>query len=248
MMMKNKNWLILLIFMMMLLLGYSGSATSGYFSNGESSTDNILRIKVAPLFGKADSFAVLAYAGITNTGTTAITGDVGSSPTATETGFGTVTLTGTDHAGDAVTQAAKTDLTTAYNDAVARAPVTTVPTELGGTTRTPGVYDSASGTFGITGTLTLDAGGNPDAVFIFKMASTLITAANSHVDLGDAKAANVYWVVGSSATLGADSTFKGNIMAYASITMNTGAVLEGRALAQTGAVTLDTNTVTKPAP
>src|SRR5688572_16121858 len=115
--------------------------------------------------GTADSFAVLAGSGITNTGPTTITGDVGTFPTPSETGFGSITLSGTNHAGDAVTQGAKSDLVAAYNDAAGRNPVTNVPVELGGSTLPEGVYTSP--TFGLTGTLTLDAKGRPEAQFIF---------------------------------------------------------------------------------
>lgn len=196
--------------------------------------------------GTADSFAVLAGSAITNTGSSVINGDIGSYPTMTITGFPPGTVSGTNHAGDAVTQGAKTDLTTAYNNATGQTPVSTVPTELGGTTKTAGVYDSATGTFGITGDLTLDAQGDPSAVFIFKTASTLITAGASNVVLiNGAQACNVFWQVGSSATLGTNSTFKGNILALTSATLTTGANVEGRVLARNGAVTLDSNTVTK---
>jgi hypothetical protein len=196
--------------------------------------------------GTADSFAVLAGAGITNTGPTTITGDVGTFPTMTETGFSSVTLIGTNHAGDAVTQQAKTDLTIAYVDTAGRTPVSTVSTELGGQTLIPGVYDSASGTFGITGTLTLDGQGNPNAVFIFKTESTLITASSSNVVLINAtQACNVFWQVGSSATLGTASMFRGTILALTSISATTAATIEGRLLARNGAVTLDTNTITR---
>ena len=133
--------------------------------------------------GTATSFAVLSGAGITNTGSTTITGDVGSFPTLTQTGFGSVTLTGTNHMGDATTQTAKTDLVTAYNNAAGQLPVSTIPSELGGSTLTPGIYDSAAGTFAITGALTLDAQSDPNAVFIFKAASTLTTAGSSSVNL-----------------------------------------------------------------
>lgn len=194
--------------------------------------------------GTAGSFGVLAGSGITNTGPTTITGNVGTFPTITETGFGSVTLNGVNHAGDAVTQGAKNDLVTAYNNAAGQTPVTTVSTELGGTTKIAGIYNSADGTFGITGTLKLDAEGNPDSVFIFKTSSTLITAGSSRVELlNGANPCNVFWQVGSSATLGTDSIFKGNILALTSITMTTGANLEGRALARNGAVTLDSNTI-----
>ncbi len=115
--------------------------------------------------GTANSFAVLAGSGITNTGTTTITGDVGTFPTTTETGFGSVTIVGTNHAGDSVTQGAKTDLVTAYNDAAGQTTTSTISADLGGQTLSPGVYTSAS-TIGLTGTVTLDGGGDPNAVFI----------------------------------------------------------------------------------
>jgi hypothetical protein len=202
---------------------------------------------LAPVkLGLAERFAILATAGITNIGATSITGDVGTYPTS-ETGFDSVSLNGTNHAGNATTQGAQNDLTTAYNDAAGRTPVSTVGTQLGGTIETPGVYGSDAEPFQITGNLTLDAGGDPNAVFIFKMASTLTTAVNSQVILSNGtRAANVYWVVGSSATLGVNSKFSGTILAAVSITLNSGAALDGRALARNGAVTLDTNTITRP--
>lgn len=198
--------------------------------------------------GSADSFAVLAGSGITisSGGQTTITGDAGTFPTTTENGFECLTLIGTNHAGDAVTQGAKDDLVNAYDDAAGRAAVT-VGTELGETTKTPGVYNSVAGTFQITGALTLDAEGDPNASFIFVMATTLTTFVGSQVIMsGGAKAANVFWVVGSSATIGVGTDMKGTILASESITMNSGAVLEGRALAMNGAVTMDTNTITVP--
>ena len=196
--------------------------------------------------GTADSFAVLAGSGITNTGSTVINGDIGSFPTTSITGFPPGTVNGTNHGGDAVTQAAKTDLVTAYNDAAGRTPVTTVPTELGGTTLTHGVYSAASGTFGITGAVTLDAQGDASAVWVFKMASTLTTATSSSVVLiGGAQSCHVFWQVGSSATLGGSTSFRGNILALTSITLVTNATVDGRVLARNGAVTLDTNTITK---
>ena len=192
--------------------------------------------------GTADSFAVLAGQGITNTGATTIVGDVGSFPNPAETGFGTVTLIGTNHAGNAVTQQAKTDLTTAYDQAAAAGPPTAVATELGGTTLTPGVY--RSDTLGITGTLTLDTQGDPDAVFVFQSASTLVTAADSAVVVLDGTTAcNVFWKVSSSATLGTDSHLIGTVLASAAITATNGATVQGRLLAQTEAVTLDHNTI-----
>lgn len=188
--------------------------------------------------GTAKSFAVLAGTTITNTGTTTITGDVGLHPGDAVTGFSDVTLHGAQHLGDAVAHEAKNALVTAYNDAAGATPVTNVPTELGGTTLQPGVY--ASDTLGLTGTLTLDGEG----LYVFQAASTLITAPNSVVALiNGASACNVYWQVGSSATLDTSTKFKGTIMALTSIALNTGATLQGRALAQNGAVTMDNNTI-----
>lgn len=195
--------------------------------------------------GTAGNFAVLAGSTITNTGPTTINGDLGLSPGTAVTGFPPGQLNGNSHTADAVAAEAKTDLAAAYNDAAARPTTATVGVELGGTTKTPGVYDSPAGTFGITGTLTLDGQADPDAVFIFKAASTLITASASSVHLvNGAQSANVFWKVGSSATLGTYSTIRGNVMALASITATTGVTVDGRLMARTAAVTLDTNEVT----
>ena len=197
--------------------------------------------------GTSANFAVLAGSTVTNTGLTTVNGDLGLSPGTSVTGFPPGQVNGTIHMADSAASQAQTDLTTAYNDAAARPVTATIPVELGGTTETPGVYDSAAGTFGITGTLTLDAQGDPNAVFIFEAASTLITAAASNVNLiNGARASNVFWVVGSSATLGTNSTLMGNVLALASITVTTGASIDGRALARNGAVTLDTNTIKAP--
>lgn len=197
--------------------------------------------------GTTSSFAVLAGSGITNTGATTINGDVGTFPTTTITGFGTVTLNGVNHAGDAVTQQAKTDLVTAYNDAAGRAPTAPIfggGTDLGGLTLANGVYNGSSSIF-LTGTLTLDAQGDPDAVWIFQVGSTLITASGSSVSLlGGAQACHIFWQVGSSATLGTGSSFAGSILALTSITLNTGATVDGRVLARNGAVVLDANSIT----
>lgn len=195
--------------------------------------------------GTVDNFAVLGGSTITNTGTSVINGDLGLSPGTSVTGFPPGVLNGTQYVANAVAVQAQTDLTAAYN-AAGQTPASTVPTELGGTTKTAGVYDSAAGTFGITGTLTLDAQGNPNAVFIFKTASTLIAGGASDVILiNGAQACNVFWQVGSSATLGTNSTIKGNIMALQSVTLTTGANVEGRVLARNGAVTLDSNIITR---
>jgi hypothetical protein len=199
--------------------------------------------------GTADNFAVLAGSGVTNTGPSVINGDLGSSPTPSVTGFGGApngTVNGSTHQADASAAQAQADLTTAYNNAAGQGPVSTVATELGGQTLTPGVYDSLSGTFGITGTLTLNAKGNPNAVFIFKTASTLISASASQVRLiNGAQPCHLFWQVGSSATLGTSSTFVGNILALQSISLDSGVTVDGRLLARNGAVTLINDTITR---
>ncbi len=211
----------------------------------------------APLdLGSARRFAVLAGSEITSVPTSAITGDVGLSPAARSNiaGLTQMEVVGTIFAADdggavavMLTQA-QSDLTSAYNDAAGRSlnPVNVANADLGGQTLAPGLYKS-TGTLGITGNLTLDAGGDPNAVFIFQIATILTTAPGSQVILsGGALAGNVYWQVGSSATLGTTTRFKGTILADQSISLDNGATLDGRALARTGAVTLDRNAVTNP--
>jgi type VI secretion system secreted protein VgrG len=144
---------------------------------------------------------------------------------------------------------AKGDLTTAYNDAAGRGPgaVDEANADLGGLTLTPGLYNS-SGTLALTGNLTLDAQGNSNAVFIFQVASSLTVAPGSQVILsGGANSANIFWQVGTSAALGTTVIFQGTILAAQSVTLATGAVLDGRALAMNGEVTLEKNTITVPA-
>ncbi len=195
-----------------------------------------------PRLGTAASFAVLAGAGITNTGTTTITGDVGTFPTTSETGFASVTIAGTNHAGDAVTQGAKNDLVQAYTDAANQTPCTPLGT-LTGQNLTPGTYCFSSSA-ALTGPLTLSGFG----VYIFQIGSSLTTASGSSVLLtNNAQACGVYWQVTSSATFGTNSSFQGTVMALQSITLTTSATLIGRALARNGAVTMDTNTITRPA-
>ena len=193
--------------------------------------------------GTADSFVVLAGAGITNTGATTLNGDVGTSPAPAMTGFSSVVLNGAKHAADSVAAKAQTDLTNAYTTAANAGPDSSVGVELAGKTLQPGVYKG--GTLGLNGTLTLDGGNNPDAVFIFKAASTLITGSNSHVKLINVNPCNVFWQVTSSATLGSGSKFVGTIMALTDVHLKTGAVVDGRALARNGAVTLEANKITK---
>jgi type VI secretion system secreted protein VgrG len=195
--------------------------------------------------GTAADFSVLAGSTVTNTGPSVLAQSLGVHPGSAATGFPPGVVGGAIHLGDAVALQAKNDLTTAYNDAAGRTPFTSLPAELGGTTLIPGVYRIAAAQ--LTGTLTLDSQGDPAAVFIFQIDSTLITASDSSVVfINGASPCNVYWQVGSSATIGTGTRFLGTILAQASITMNTGATLQGRALARTGAVTLDTNTITAP--
>jgi hypothetical protein len=197
----------------------------------------------------ADSFAVLAGTTITSTAGGTIIGDLGVWPgTAFVPGVPPVIVDGTIHLGDPVAAQAQADLTTAFNDAAGRTLGAILSDgELGGKTLAPGLYKSAPGSFAITSVdLTLDAQGNPNAVWIFQMPSSTLTVLSGRQVIlsGGALARNIFWQVGSSATLGTNSVFKGNILAYTAITVTTGARLDGRALALNGAVTLDANTLT----
>jgi hypothetical protein len=195
--------------------------------------------------GTAEDFAVLAGSGVTNTGPSVLTGDLGTHPTASVTGFPPGIVTGTIHAADATALAAKNDLVIQY-DALTAAACTSNLTgqNLGNRTLTPGVYcfnTSAQ----LTGTLTLNAGGDANAQFIFKTGSTLTTASGSQVLLiNGGNSCSVAWRIGSSATLGTTTSFIGNLIALTSITLNTDANIIGRALARNGAVTLDSNDIT----
>lgn len=197
--------------------------------------------------GTATSFAVLAGTAVTNTGPSTIAGNVGVSPGTAVTGFppGHI-ISGTIHAANAVALQAQSDLTTAYNDAAGRGPaIDETGRDLGGQRLVAGIYGDSSG-MALTGTVTLDAQGDPDAVFIFQAGSTLITASSSTVALvGGAQACHVYWQVSSSATLGVETTFVGNLMAHTSVSVQTGATVHGRILARNGQVSLDDNTITQ---
>ena len=195
--------------------------------------------------GVATNFAVLGASTVTNTGPSVVTGDLGVSPGSAVTGFPPGLVGGgTIHAADAIAAQAQSDLTTAYNNAAGRATNTILTgQDLGGLTLTPGVYGFASSSQ-LTGILTLDALGDPNAEFIFQIGSTLTTASASSVRMiHGGNPCNVFWQVGSSATLGTGTVFAGNLMALGFITASTATQVTGRLLAMTGAVTLDTNIV-----
>lgn len=206
-------------------------------------------------------FVILAGSLISNIPQSDVTGDIGLSPATRSniTGFGLTEVTGSIYAADdvapagvpAMLTAATGDLTMAYNDAAGRTStdIVLLAGNLGGLTLTPGLYKSSGSLEISSGDLTFDAKGDAEAVFIIQIASSLITTSGRQVILsGGAKAANIFWQVGTSATLGTQSVFKGTIMADQSISLQTGAKVEGRLLARIAAVTLAGNTIVKPAP
>jgi hypothetical protein len=212
-------------------------ALAGFLSNASAQVT----------LGTAQTYGVLGGSAVTNTGPSVINGDLGLSPGSSVTGFPPGLVTGTTNVANAAAVTAQNDVTIAYNF-LASQPCSAdlTGTDLGGLTLTPGIYCFSSSAQ-LTGTLTLDAQGNANAVFIFRIGSTLTTAVGSSVALiNGANACNVWWQVGSSATLGTTTAFQGSVLALTSITLNTGATLAGRALARNGAVTLDTNTISVP--
>jgi hypothetical protein len=217
-------------------------ATSG----GKSGFATVTVTNSAPppiILGSANTYGILAGSTVTCAGAPGtINADVGVWPGSTTTGFPPCTITGATHLADAVAQTAQGDLTTAYNQ-LAGLPCGTIvtPADLGGRTLAPGVYCAAT-SMGVTGTVTLDGQGDANAVFVFQIGSTLVTGTISNIALiGGAQAKNVWWQVGSSATLGTGTTFRGNIVALTSITLVNNATMLGRALARNGAVSLGTN-------
>jgi len=201
--------------------------------------------QTAPPLGTAQSYAVLAGSTVTNTGPSVIVGDLGVSPGSAVTGFPPGLVSGgAIHAADAAALSAQSALTTAYNSAAGQScTLDLTGQDLGGQVLTPGVYCFSSSAQ-LTGTLTLNGQGNAAAIWIFKIGSTLTTASSSSVIMsGSGSPCNVFWQVGSSATVGTSTSLVGNILALTSITMTTGANLVGRALARNGAVTLDTNNI-----
>ncbi len=232
---------ITLVILAALLLG------SVFFVQGGDAWARPLRA-TAPGLGTAASFAVLAASTVTNAGAagTLVTGDLGVSPGTIVTGFPPgLVVGGTIHAGNAVAAQAQADTTVAYNDLAGQACNTTLTgQDLGGLTLTPAVYCFSSAAQ-LSSVLTLDGQGDPDAVFIFQIADTLTTASASSVRLiNGASACNVFWQVGSSATLGSGTIFNGNLLALASNTLTTGASVTGRVIALTAAVTMDSNAIT----
>ena len=200
------------------------------------------------ILGSANNFAVLGGSAVTNTGSTTITGDLGVYSGTSITGSGSITLTGSVHQTDSVAMQAQIDNTTAYNALAGLTPtVDLTGQDLGGKILTSGVYKFSSSAQ-LSGTLTLDAQNNANAFWVFQIGSTLTTASASTVQIVNAvnggTGAGLYWDVGSSATLGTSTVFEGNVLALTSITLDTSAVIHnGRALAQNGAVTMDTNTI-----
>jgi Ice-binding-like len=195
--------------------------------------------------GTAAPFVVLGGSTVTNTGPSVLNGELGVAPGTSLTGFGLpAVVNGATHDDDAVAAQAQGDLTTAYNVAAGQ-PVTADLTgqDLGGMSLTPGAY-SFSSSAGLTGQLTLNAQGNPNAQFVFEIGTTLTTASASSVVLTNgASPCNVYWQVGSSATLGSTTAFQGNLMAHVSITLNNASTVQGRLLASIGAVVLNNNVI-----
>ncbi|MEV1169998.1 DUF4082 domain-containing protein [Nonomuraea sp. NPDC049784] len=187
--------------------------------------------------GDAESFAVLAGTSVTNSGQTAVTGDLGVSPGTSVSGFPPGTVSGGIHVNDSTAIAAKADAVSAYNDLAGRPVDNTVAPALGGTTKTPGVYASTGGSFNISGTLTLDAQADPDAVFVFR-ASALTTTNVSNINLvGGAQEKNVFWQITGAVTLGTFSTFRGTALASAAATVNSGAAVSGRVFSLNASVT-----------
>jgi ketosteroid isomerase-like protein len=221
--------------------------TSGVAGSGQATIN----------LGSAGNFAVMSTSSIASTGPVVINGDVGLAPGSSQ-GIPPAQVNGTIHINDPVITKAQADLLAAYNDAVSRSTnAQTLPGNMGGLTFAPGLYVNSTSVLisgaGPGNNVTLDAQGDPNAIFIFKMGSTLTTGTGSQVILaGGAKASNVFWQVGTSATIDTTSIFKGNVLAAVSITMNTGAVVEGRLFAGSAggaaSVTVNGTSVTVPQP
>ena len=199
------------------------------------------------LGGTAD-FALLAGSAITSTGATKVTGNMGLSPGTSIGGFPPGILVGTTEINTNLAIQGKLDLMAAYNDAAGRttSDIVTLSGNIGGLTLTPGLYKTTSSLAISSGDVTFDAQGNSSSVFIIQIASALTTTSGRKVFLkGGALASNIYWMIGSSATFGTTSVMKGTVMAMQAITFNTGATLEGRALARTGGIVMAGNTIVR---
>ena len=249
--MKTKNVLATFAIATVVLFAGCKKETTAPASSGTSTpivipTQTTTQTSIA--LAGATNLAILAGSGITNTGATVITGDMGLSPGTSVGGFPPGILNGTLHINDAIANQAKLDLTAAYNDAAGRTAtdIVTLSGNIGGLTLTPGLYKSTSTLALSSGDVTFDAKGNASAVFIIQIASALtVTSGRKVILAGGALASNIFWQVGSSATFGTTSSFKGTIMAMQSISFNTGASLTGRALARSGAITMSGNTIVK---
>ena len=196
--------------------------------------------------GSAGTYSVLAGQTVTNTGSTTIASDLGTSPGTAITGFPPGLISGKVHLADGPALLAQNDLATAYDNAACRQPIEILDADLSGRTLVSGVY-ATNTDLGVTGNVTLDGQGDPDSVWIFQIGSALNTSVDSSVNLiNGANACNIYWQVGSSATLGTRSDFKGSIMALTSVSVNTDSTVEGRVLARNGSVTLDNNVILEP--
>lgn len=242
--MKTINLLTICVFASAILL--AGCAKDDPSPGIVIPIQTVVQVKVVST--GTSNLAVLAGSSITNTGATSITGDMGLSPGTSVDGFPPGEYTGTLHVNNEIATQAKLDLTKAYNDAAGRTStdIVTLSGNIGGLTLTPGLYKSTSSLAVSSGDLTFDAKGDADAIFIVQIASSLTITSGRQVFLsGGAQAKNIFWQVGSSATFGTTSVFKGTVMAMESITFKTGATLDGRALARTGTITLEGNTIVK---
>jgi hypothetical protein len=243
--MKNRNVITALAITAALLVGCKNDEPTPAGTNPAVIPVQTTTMSTVTL-GATSNLALIAGSGITSTGATVITGDMGLSPGSSIGGFPPGILNGVQHINDDIATQAKLDLTAAYKDLAGRTStdIVTLSGNIGGLTLTPGLYKSTSSLAISSGDLTFDAKGNANAVFILQMASTLTATSGRKVILsGGALASNIFWQVGSSATFGTTSVMKGTVMAMQSISFNTGATLDGKALARNGAITMAGNTM-----